>query len=59
MDKLAVLQIAISMAATVLDSVPFVEIENGTFKYVLIEVKDGQDNKKLIARGYNNCEYHR
>lgn len=46
-----------------LDAVPLVDIEEGIFKYVLINVygkekKDGTEPSKKIVRGYADCEWH-
>uniref|UniRef100_A0A5S6QJJ3 Janus/Ocnus family protein n=1 Tax=Trichuris muris TaxID=70415 RepID=A0A5S6QJJ3_TRIMR len=40
-----------------MDSIPNVIIDEGTFKYILVEITDGKD-KKSIVRGFRNCEYH-
>jgi hypothetical protein len=42
-----------------LAGVPDVDIEEGVFKYVLIEVLDSRSNeRKRIVRGYAFAEYH-
>ncbi|CDW53493.1 14 kDa phosphohistidine phosphatase [Trichuris trichiura] len=42
---------------TAMDSVPNVVIDEGTFKYVIVEITDGK-SKKSIVRGFRACEYH-
>ncbi|KAF2358395.1 Janus [Trinorchestia longiramus] len=45
-----------------LDSVPDVDIDAGTFKYILIKVhhspEGGPETSKFIVRGYAWAEYH-
>ncbi|KAH7421552.1 hypothetical protein KP509_13G063500 [Ceratopteris richardii] len=40
------------------DTVPYVDIDEGVFKYVLIQVNDDMGNKKLIVRGDKSMAYH-
>ena len=41
-----------------MDNISEVEIEEeGTFKYILIELKSNNESK-IIVRGYNWAEYH-
>ena len=48
-----------SSGSEVLAAIPLVEIEEGTFKYVLISVTDTKlQQSKFIVRGYNFAEYH-
>lgn len=39
------------------EPLPAVEIDEGVFKYVLVEARCG-DATMLIVRGYNGCPYH-
>mmetsp|Transcript_36960 Transcript_36960/g.91958 ORF Transcript_36960/g.91958 Transcript_36960/m.91958 type:complete len:126 (-) Transcript_36960:291-668(-) len=40
-------------------SVPLVDIDDGTFKYVLIEARPrGGGEATLFVRGHSSCEYH-
>lgn len=46
-----------------LDAVSLVEIDKGTFKYVLIKVygkgkDDNSESHKLIVRGFERAEWH-
>eukprot|EP00850_Spirogloea_muscicola_P022208 SM000282S10611 [mRNA] locus=s282:129231:134059:- [translate_table: standard] len=40
------------------DELPTVEIDTGTFKYVLLRASDASGNSKLIVRGYTSAPYH-
>lgn len=50
--------------ASVPSSISAVDIDNGTFKYVLIKVTgapaniETKDNCMYLVRGYARCEYH-
>ncbi|EDQ92636.1 uncharacterized protein MONBRDRAFT_22478 [Monosiga brevicollis MX1] len=41
-----------------LAAVPPVEIDQGVFKYVLIELQEANGAKRTLLRGYTHAEYH-
>ncbi len=42
-----------------MEEIANVDIDNGKFKYVLIKIIDGKNNKeKYIVRGYSWAAYH-
>lgn len=52
-----------SLLCVEMDDVADIDIENGTFKYILIKLTsknagDGKIKSKTVVRGYNWAEYH-
>lgn len=56
-DATASPQVRSDVQTELLDAVANVEIDEGVFKYVLIQVRDG-DAWKFIVRGYDSASYH-